>query len=63
MRDDRLAREPTARPLVLHRLYSTARAFPKQSDDIEHIIRPDAARTSTGGDIIAAVSRRVFVCP
>jgi len=62
MRDDRFAREPTARPFILHSLYSAARAFPKQSDHVQHTIGPNNARTGTGGDI-AAVSRHVLVGP
>ena len=43
MRDNRLARKPASRPLVLHSLHSTARALPKQRDDIKHAVRPHAA--------------------
>ena len=42
MRDDRLAREPAARPLVLHSLHRAARALPKQRGDLQHAVRPHA---------------------
>jgi hypothetical protein len=63
MRDDRLARKPPARPLVLHSLYRTARAFPEQRHDVQHTIRPNATHytTSAAGPISSASAETVFI--
>jgi hypothetical protein len=47
VRDDRLAREPTPRPLILHGLHCAARAFPKQRNNIKHVVRPGRTASSS----------------